>query len=654
MSNEFIEKISNYSIDKLDELIKEAEYNYTYNISKFTDEEYESLLEIYNYKTGEHRVSNVIESKDLETMVKLPVWMPSLDKIHHGNNSELIKFKKKNVGPYIISSKMDGGSALLDYNNGNMKLYTRGTYEKGQDITLLIKYLNLPKKFNEYFEGYVRGEIIMPESVFKTKYSKLYSNARALIGGIFRYFNRSNTKFANNTFNIEPIMLEIISDINFVAYEIISIKKDQLELKPSKQLKLLTKAGFTVVKFVKISDLNYNDLSDIFDLFVSEMDYNIDGLVIYNNINNKRMTSGKPDYAIAYKKELENLIGYSKVIDIEWNISKEGLIKPIVIIEPIIINSVKINKTTGKNAKFIINNRLGPGAEVKIIRSGDVIPNIMEVIEPAKELKYPMVEYEWNKTNTDFILKHDTELNKEMQLKKILHFFETLNIIGIGKKTILEIAEALDIYTIEDFIMLEKKDIEFVGPKTAEKIINGLKENIISAPLVILMHASGIFNGGLGKKKLELIVETVNIFDYSESNIGELYESINKLKGFATLTTEKFINNFLEFRKFYDKLNRNDINNKDELNKDELKKKKKDKINDLANKKICLTGFRDDKIMNFVKKSNGEITTNISKNTYLLVIKDLMYQNTKTDFAAKNNIQIMTKDEFYLKYNNLE
>jgi hypothetical protein len=44
MSNEFIEKISNYSIDKLDELIKEAEYNYTYNISKFTDEEYESYV----------------------------------------------------------------------------------------------------------------------------------------------------------------------------------------------------------------------------------------------------------------------------------------------------------------------------------------------------------------------------------------------------------------------------------------------------------------------------------------------------------------------------------------------------------------------------------------------------------------------------------
>ncbi len=194
---DFINKISKLSADELDKMIKKAEYNYIYDISEYTDEEYESMLEIYNYLTGSKRVSNVVARSDT-VMIKLPVWMPSLDKIHHGNETELKKFTKKNKGPYIVSSKMDGGSALLDYNDGNMRLYTRGTYESGQDITLLLKYINIPKNFNETINGYVRGEIIVPNSIFEENYSKKYTNARALIGGLFRSFNISNSKFSNS------------------------------------------------------------------------------------------------------------------------------------------------------------------------------------------------------------------------------------------------------------------------------------------------------------------------------------------------------------------------------------------------------------------------------------------------------------------------
>ena len=88
---DFINKISKLSADELDKMIKKAEYNYIYDISEYTDEEYESMLEIYNYLTGSKRVSNVVARSDT-VMIKLPVWMPSLDKIHHGNETELKKF----------------------------------------------------------------------------------------------------------------------------------------------------------------------------------------------------------------------------------------------------------------------------------------------------------------------------------------------------------------------------------------------------------------------------------------------------------------------------------------------------------------------------------------------------------------------------------
>ena len=57
-------------------------------------------------------------------------------------------------------------------------------------------------------------------------------------------------------------------------------------------------------------------------------------------------------------------------------ISKDGFIKPTILLEPVAIGGVEIKRVTGNNAKFIVDNKIGPGAQVEIIRSGDVIPKI--------------------------------------------------------------------------------------------------------------------------------------------------------------------------------------------------------------------------------------------------------------------------------------
>lgn len=68
-------------------------------------------------------------------------------------------------------------------------------------------------------------------------------------------------------------------------------------------------------------------------------------------------------------------------MDIEWNISKDGYIKPTIILEPTNIGDVEISRTTGFNAKYIYDNNIGKGTIVKLIRSGDVIPHIVEIIK---------------------------------------------------------------------------------------------------------------------------------------------------------------------------------------------------------------------------------------------------------------------------------
>ena len=74
-----------------------------------------------------------------------------------------------------------------------------------------------------------------------------------------------------------------------------------------------------------------------------------------------------------------------RVTDIEWRISKDGLIKPRVHVKPTIIGGITITHVTGHNAKNVVDSGLGIGAKIKLTRAGEVIPYIVEVIKKVNQ-----------------------------------------------------------------------------------------------------------------------------------------------------------------------------------------------------------------------------------------------------------------------------
>ena len=104
-------------------------------------------------------------------------------------------------------------------------------------------------------------------------------------------------------------------------------------------------------------------------------EYEIDGVIVSDDKIYNR-TQQNPEHAFAFKMVLSEQMAEAKVVDIIWNASKDGYLKPRVRIEPVKIGGVTIEYTTGFNANYIETNRIGIGAVIQLIRSGDVIPYI--------------------------------------------------------------------------------------------------------------------------------------------------------------------------------------------------------------------------------------------------------------------------------------
>ena len=103
---------------------------------------------------------------------------------------------------------------------------------------------------------------------------------------------------------------------------------------------------------------------------------------------------------------LEGQIVETEVTDVEWRVSKDGLIKPRVHVKPTVIGGITIIHVTGHNAKNIVDNGIGIGAKVKLTRAGEVIPYIVEVIKKVNPT-LPKISYKWNETNVDYIVDKD-------------------------------------------------------------------------------------------------------------------------------------------------------------------------------------------------------------------------------------------------------
>ncbi len=628
--------IDKLSVKELETIIKKA------NEAYFSEEElimsdaiYDMYIDFLRLKSKNNKLLKEVGSKvkDPKLKVKLDYKLYSMDK---KKEQKLIEKWLGEYDPdYVVTDKLDGISGLIVYkNDGNVIFNTRGTATHGLNITKLLKYLpNIPdfKHVNKYCKKNkikgeqnliaFRGEILISKKKFEKNWKDKKANTRNTVGGLV------NSKF------VDP---NLAVDASFVVYELVDPNFNIM-----KQLKIIKDIGFEKVYHKKFKNLDYDILSKYLKKRRIDSVYDIDGVIVTNNKRHKRDNTGNPKYAFAFKVVLDDQKAKTKIVDIEWHISKDGYISPIILIEPVSIGGVKIGRVTAFNAKYVVDNKLGIGAEIEVIRSGDVIPKIEKVIKKAKDVKLPDGNWHWNETKINIIC--DDCNNKEVITRKIYYFFDKLDVKGLGMRNVEKLYDS-GLNTILKILNASYEDIlklDGFKEKSAKKLHVAIQKSLKDVNLETIMGASNKFGRGVGIRKSKTVLDVYpNILkDYKKWSTEEFVEKIKKISGWDIKTSTEFVDKFDDFAKFY-----KSIKKFVKLNKaNKIVKNVK-----ISGKNIVMTGFRDKQLSEKIVSNGGNVVNSISKNTDYLIVKDEESKKSKSSKivkAEKLGIKILIKSE---------
>ena len=275
-------------------------------------------------------------------------------------------FKNKMV---YVSPKLDGLSAVVYYNRGILvKGVTRGNGEVGKDITdKLIKILGT-KISDMHFTGAVRGELIISNSnweVLNTKYKDLIS-PRNFSAGII------NRKDIDD--DLQYIDLVVYKVIGQEGGKLFNNRGDVLHWLSLNFDKCIPDCYYPVLN--EPSWLTYHEQT--FEAF-KQLGYGLDGLVLTSpDVQYNYATNGYVYTEVAYKFQAESTV--TTIKNINWTLSRTQRLVPVANVEPVELSGAIVENATCNNAKQVKDWGLGVGSEIKIQRSNEIIPYIMETL----------------------------------------------------------------------------------------------------------------------------------------------------------------------------------------------------------------------------------------------------------------------------------
>ena len=272
-----------------------------------------------------------------------------------------------------LSLKLDGISCVLYYKDGVLiQALTRGDGEIGIDITQKIRKIISFSTLHIPFTGAIRGEILMSYENFK-QFQKIHPDAKNPRNSTAGIINGKDTDVD-------------LKFLNLVVYTVVGASESLLPETSIADVRrfLSTAAGAdNVVPYQSDVLLDESTFLTTMQQFRDKWYgvYPADGIVLtYDHVRYNRCSEG---YSVVYAAQAFKFAAEQKtseVICVEWTMTKTRYAMPKIRVEPVTLSGTTVQYCTGYNAKYILDNKIGPGTILIIQKRGEIIPNVDEVV----------------------------------------------------------------------------------------------------------------------------------------------------------------------------------------------------------------------------------------------------------------------------------
>lgn len=364
-------------INKLESIIENnAKEYYTTGGQELSDESFDALVDVLRKEKPNSEVLTTgwgynVDSNNSNKVKHKYNFVGSLDKVK--TKEEINKFLSKYTYTTDIyaSLKLDGLSVILYYVEGNLeKAVTRGNGIEGIDITDKVKIINpifahlIVNDLTFNFTGAIRGEILMLQSNFN-EYVKKYPEAKNP--------RNSAAGIINSIDNYEDLKY-----LSIYVYTIVANENNKYNTtKHITDCYDMLRQNFPIFTVPhKVFNIN-TDINTYKEFMDSYSDFPCDGVVLScPTIDNNNGIYTYHQIALKFQDE----VAATTVKYIEWTMSKNQIYVPVVVFEPIELEGTTVQRASGYNAKFIVENNIHKGSVVFVKKANKIIPKIVEVI----------------------------------------------------------------------------------------------------------------------------------------------------------------------------------------------------------------------------------------------------------------------------------
>ncbi len=657
-------------IDRVQELREQVNYhNYLYYVldsPEISDAEYDRLFDELLELEKKHpelitpdSPTQRVGATPLEEFKTVRHSLPMLSLNKSTSEPEFLDFHRRVLElsglsekkiKYTVEPKFDGLAIELVYRKGIFTIgSTRGDGVVGEDVTQNLKTIKtiplklLGKTLPELLE--VRGEVI----INKDDFEKLNKQREKIEEPLFA--NPRNAA-AGSVRQLDP-KITSSRPLNMFVYGIGRVEGKSLS-NHWESIHYLKELGFKLSQYVELCD-NVDQVKSYYDKLLklrSDLPYEIDGMVIKVNefVLQEKLgeLSRSPRWAVAWKfpAQQEN----TKIKDIIVSVGRTGALTPVAILEPVRVGGVEVSRATLHNEDEIKKKDVRIGDTVVIQRAGDVIPEVVKVVESkrtGKEKKFvmpdkcPVCGSKVERPEGEAIHRC-TGIACPAQIKENLAHFVSkgaMDMDGLGYKFLEQMVDKKIIQDQADLYFLKKEDMmkmDRMGDKLAENLLNAIDKSR-NPSLANLIYALGIRNVGyhLAGVLAKNFKSIDNLAKQTVDDLTQVYE----IGPIVALSIYNFFHNPKNL-KVLEKLKKGGVKFPVE--------KAKAKETPLSGKTFVLTGgldsFTREEATKIIEEMGGGVSSSVSKKTdFVLVGKD---PGSKYDNALKLGVKTINEEEF--------